>query len=183
MKKLAVLSVLFIAFITSCTEENNIVEENFFLGQTFEFNNVDFEYTLEEDPANGPDDLELTALVQIPNDIEVFESDAILTYRLESIEPDGQGGSADSWVLLPVSYFIGDENGDVIQYSSNHTFFDIEIKITGNFDLDFLSDNEFNAYAQNQIFRFVVVPSDFATNPTVDLNDINAVLGALNKID
>lgn len=131
------------------------------LGQTFEAT-VDFQYN----PSTGLQD----ALVNIPSSIEVFESDAILVYRLEQVLPD----NVDAWSLIPQNFFLG--NGDIIQYVYNHTFFDIELLIDGNFDLSTLG----NGFTQNQTFRFVVVPADFAQKSGVDVNDYDAVMEAID---
>ena len=55
----------------------------------------------------------------------------------------------------------------------------LEIIIDGNFDLSTLSTD----FTQDQIFRFVVVPSDFATTTGVDVSNYNAVMSALNIQD
>jgi hypothetical protein len=47
--------------------------------------------------------------------------------------------------------------------------------IDGNFDLSTLD----GAYSQNQFFRFIVVPSDFAIDTGVNVSDYDAVMQAL----
>lgn len=130
------------------------------LGQTFE-RTVNFQY--------NPSSNLLEAFVAIPNSVEVWESDAILVYRL-----DGVYNGADVWGLIPQNYFL--ENGKMIQYVYNHTFFDIMLMIDGNFDLTTLG----SGYTQNQTFRFVVVPSEFVVSSGVDIQDYEAVMHALN---
>ena len=68
------------------------------------------------------------------------------------------GGSADAWSALPQNFFLG--NGDIIQYVFNHTFFDVELLIDGNFDLSLLGSD----FTSDQVFRIAVVPSEFATD-------------------
>lgn len=131
------------------------------LGQTFE-RTVNFQFNNQ----NGLQE----SLITIPTSIEVFESDAILVYRLEGQLPD----NVDLWSLIPQNFFL--DNGDIIQYVYNHTFFDIMLQIDGNFDLSTVPSN----FTQNQTFRFVVVPSDFATRSGIDISDYNAVMNALN---
>ncbi len=133
------------------------------LGQTFE-RTVNFQF-------NNQNGLQET-LVTIPTSIEVFESDAILVYRLEGQLPD----NVDLWSLIPQNFFL--DNGDIIQYVYNHTFFDIMLQIDGNFDLATVPVG----FTQNQTFRFVVVPSDFALKTGVDIGDYSAVMQAL-KLD
>ncbi|MCC8359117.1 collagen-like protein [Salinimicrobium sediminilitoris] len=164
MKKISFLFA-FIAFsLTSCSSDEpgpqgppgepgvNIV------GQTFEFEDVDFEYF--------EDGNFYATIIDIPAEIEVLESDAVLVYRREVID------GTETWSMIPQNYFL--EEG-IIQYVFNHTASDIELLIDGNFDLSTLD----GAYSQNQFFRFFVVPSDFAIDTGVDVSDYDAVMQAL----
>lgn len=167
MKKISLLFA-FIAFsLTSCSSDEpgpqgppgepgiNI------LGQTFgDLTARNFNY---DDDFNLHD-----YFLEIPANIEVFESDAILAYRLEVI------GDVETWSLLPKTYFLND--GRIIQYSFNHTDEDIEVLITGNFDLSTLEAE----YTQNQYFKFVVVPSEFIDEMSIDVSDHDAVMQALD---
>lgn len=132
-----------------------------FLGKTFQ-RTVNFQFNNQ----NGLQEV----LVPIPNVIEVFESDAIFVYRLEGQLPN----NVNLWSLIPQNFFLS--NGDIIQYVYNHSFFDVMLQIDGNFDMSTLE----TAFTQNQTFRFVVVPSDFAISSGVDVQDYNAVMQALN---
>jgi len=132
-----------------------------YLGQTFE-RTVNFQFNNQ----NGLQEV----LVNIPNSVEVFESDAILVYRLDGQLPN----NVNLWSLIPQNFFLSD--GRIIQYVYNHTFFDIMLQIDGNFDLSTVPSN----FTQNQTFRFVVVPSAFATDSGIDIQDYNAVMQALN---
>lgn len=166
MKKISLLFA-FIAFsLTSCSSDEpgpmgppgepgiNI------LGQTFgDLTSRNFNFDDEFNLYNH--------FFEIPAAVEVFESDAILAYRLEVI------GGVETWSLLPKTYFL--DEGRIIQYSFNHTDEDVEIVITGNFDLTTLEDE----YIQNQFFKFVVVPSEFVDQMSVDLSDHDAVMEAL----
>lgn len=131
------------------------------LGQTFE-RTINFQFNAQ----NGLQE----ALVTIPTSIEVYESDAILVYRLDGQLPD----NVDLWSLIPQNFFLS--NGRIIQYVYNHSFFDLLLMIDGNFDLSTVGPE----FTQNQTFRFVVVPSDFATQTGIDINDYNAVMNAIN---
>lgn len=116
------------------------------LGQVFEVNT-----TLGFDAASGT----YSQVLTIPANIEVFESDAILVYRLEKVVGAPDGGNADAWAPLPQNFFL--DNGDIIQYVFNHTFFDVEIIIDGDYDPNTLSLD----FTDNQVFRIAVVPSEF----------------------
>ena len=109
------------------------------LGQVFEVN-IDL---------NATNNFE--QVVTIPLSIEVFESDAILAYRYE-----GSFNGADIWTPLPSTYF--DNFGGTFLYTFNHTYFDLKFFLDGNFNLGVLAPS----WTDNQIFRVVVVPAEFA---------------------
>ncbi|GAB2772384.1 collagen-like protein [Salinimicrobium soli] len=164
MKKIFYLLTLVSFTLASCSDEGppgppgepgvNIV------GQTFEFENVDFNY-------DGDFNL-YSYFITIPAEIEVLPSDAILVYRREILD------GAETWSLIPQNFFL-DEG--IIQYVYNHTDADIELIIDGNFDLSTLS----TAWTDDQFFRFIVIPSDFALDTGVDVSDMNAVLSELEN--
>ena len=123
------------------------------------------------DPRNFDFDQEFnlyTHFLEIPADIEVLDSDAILVYRLEVI------AGVETWSLLPKTYFL--DEGRIIQYSFNHTSEDVEVLITGNFDLSNLEAG----YYEDQYFKFVVVPSDFVDETSVNINNHDEVMEALS---
>lgn len=168
MKKISLLFA-FIAFsLTSCSDDGDTGPPGppgppgepgvNILGQTFEFEDVDFDY-YEDGNFHA-------TVITIPSEIEVLESDAILVYRREVID------GTETWSMIPQNYFL--EEG-TIQYVFNHTADDVELLIDGNFDLSQLD----GAYTQNQFFRFVVVPSDFALDTGVDVSDYEAVMEVL----
>ncbi len=147
------LAVSTTLLFTSCTDET-IIEENFYLGQTFEVT-TDFSF--------NPNANLYETLITIPGNIEVFESDAILVYRLEKTVQAPDGSGADAWSQLPQNFFL--QNGDIIQYVFNHTFFDVEVLIDGDYDPVALGTE----FTDDQVFRIVVVPSEFAdANLTMD---------------
>jgi len=122
--------------------------------QVFEMN-VDFQYDAGTNTYS-------TDFFSYP--VEVFESDVILVYRYEG-QDTSVNPPADVWTQLPQSIFYQDGTGDIFQYNFNHTFFDIQYTIEGNFDLTTI-DSE---YVNDQIFRVAVVPAEFAkTNPTME---------------
>tara|TARA_R110002050_G_scaffold117984_1_gene235035 strand:+ start:72 stop:584 length:513 start_codon:yes stop_codon:yes gene_type:complete len=100
-------------------------------------------------------------LVTYPSNVEVFESDAILVYRLVEVVP-GNGGPIDVWEQLPQTYFLSQ---GTLLYSFDHTFLDVKIFLDGNFDLNTLGTD----FTNNQTFRIAVVPAEFAkTKPSMD---------------
>ncbi len=165
MKKFLFTLVVSVFFLASCEGPQGPpgLDGINILGQTFE-RTVNFQFN------SNPNILLQEALVPIPDWVEVYESDAILVYRLEGELPD----NVKLWSLIPQNFFLS--NGDIIQYVYNHTFFDVMLQIDGNFDMSTLGP----AFTQNQTFRFVVVPSEFATKSGVDIQDYNAVMQALN---
>lgn len=135
-------------------------------GYTFE-GTVDFEY-FSDDNLYG-------AFIEIPEEVNTpdSEQDAVLVYRLE-IQQDDDGNDLDTWSLIPQNFFL-DEG--TIQYVYNHTSFDVEILIDGNFDLSDLDAG----FTDGQTFRIVVLPSDdFAEDTGIDVSNFNAVMNALD---
>jgi len=137
------------------------------LGWTFE-ETVNFQYF---------QDLNMySAFITIPENVATINpnADAVLVYRLEVAD------GTDTWSLIPQNFFL---EGGIIQYVYNHTASDVEILIDGNFNLSNLS----TGFTNDQTFRVVVVPSDFAVDHDVDVSDYRAVMSALgiqeNEID
>jgi hypothetical protein len=122
------------------------------LGQVFEFNT-----DLLFDPGQ---DAMVSPILAFPSNVVVFESDAILVYRLTG-QDNNFNPPADVWTQLPYSVFFPDNTGDVFQYNFNHTFVDVQFVIDGNFDVSTLGSN----FTIDQIFRVAVVPSEFAQDP------------------
>lgn len=149
MKKIfLLLTLVSVVIFTSCTKEETIVEENFFLAQTFETTT-----TLRL----NQDNIYVTNEIGFP--FTVFESDAVLSYRLEGQDDEG----FDIWTQLPNNFFLG--NGDIIQYVHLHTFTYVQVLIDGSYNPNTLN----TVFTDNQTFRFVVVPSEFAdANLTMD---------------
>ena len=149
MKKiLLLLSISSLLLLSSCYIENDTIEVAS-LSQVFE-TTVDF--------TNSND---YSQLVNIPLDIEVYESDVILVYWLEDVISDGTGGTFDVWTPLPQTIYTTQGS---FQYSFNHTFIDVFLFLQGDINLDSLSSNLTN----NQTFRIAIVGAEFAkTNPSM----------------
>lgn len=171
MKKLITLLFISTFLFTSCSEEGPQGPPGppgqdglDGIGYTFE-ETVTFDYFSDENL--------YSAIIQISDDIvtEEPEADAVLVYRLEVLSDDE--GEFDTWSLLPQNFFV--EEG-IIQYVYNHTASDVEVIIDGNFDLANLD----GSYTEGQTFRVIVVPSLFAQNPQINVNDMKAVMNALD---
>ncbi len=172
MKKIVTLLFVSVFAFTSCSDDGAVGPQGppgipgedgvNIVGQTYETPAVNFEYFAETNY--------YSALILIPAEIEILPSDAILVYRLEVLEDEG--GQFDAWSLIPQNFFL--EQG-IIQYVYNHTDGDVELIIDGNFDLSNLD----NGFTQNQIFRFVIIPSDQALSADVNISDYNDVMRTL----
>ncbi|WP_375323987.1 collagen-like protein [Flagellimonas sp. GZD32] len=106
-------------------------------------------------------------------DFEVFESDAVLVYRWAGSITLNDGSEADLWSQIPQNYFL---EAGTIQYVFEHTFVDLELFIDGNFDLSFLSTD----FTDDQIFRIVFVPSEYAEANDLDTANFESVMSSLN---
>ena len=161
-KILPLLCFTFLLF--SCSNDDDINTDT--IGQTFEISNVDFTTT---------DGFQGIVNVVVPNNIVVFESDVPLVFVLD---PDATAANGvDVFEPLPRTFFFND--GGFAQYRFNFIFNDA----TGIFDLDLILESDdfdalSNGFTQNQVFRIVIVPSEFAETHNTD--DLNTVLSELN---
>lgn len=123
--------------------------------QVFEFTVADYQYDATYNEL-------YSTLFNMP--VEVYESDAVLVYRLSGSD-DSVNPPADVWTQLPQSIFYNDGTGDFFQYNFNFSFTSIQFTIEGNFPLTNIATNQ----RQNQTFRVAVVPAEFAaTRPSLD---------------
>lgn len=105
-------------------------------------------------------------LVQIPQSIEVYESDVVMAYILVGVD-DG----IDIWEPLPQTLFLGKE---ILLYGFDHTLFDVNLFLDGNVYLPGLDPS----YTDEVVFRIAVIPADFAAQ--IDVNKLDHVMKALN---
>ena len=149
MKKLfLLLSMPTLLLLGSCYIENDPIEAGS-LSQVFET-------TVSFTNSNS-----YSQLVEIPADIEVYESDVILVYWLEDVVSGGNADAFDVWTPLPQTIYTNDGS---FQYSFNHTFIDVFLFLQGDINLDSLSLGLTN----NQTFRIAIVGAEFAkTNPSM----------------
>ena len=135
-------------------------------GQVVEIEGVDFGYDAEANLFST-----LITFSDVTN-FEVFESDAVLVYRHDGVIDLSDGSTADAWTQIPQNYFLP---GGTIQYVFSHTFVDLELFIDGNFDLSTLSTD----FTDNQLFRIVFIPSEYAQSPDFDASNIDSVMSKL----
>lgn len=149
MKKiLLLLSLSSLLLLSSCYTNNETIEQTI-LNQVFE-TTVSF--------TNSND---YSQLVNIPQDIVVYESDVILVYWLEDVISDGSGGTFDVWTPIPQTIYT---NQGSFQYNFNHTFIDVFLFMQGDINLNSLGSD----LKINQTFRIAVVGAEFAkTNPSM----------------
>ncbi|WP_142715811.1 hypothetical protein [Fodinibius sediminis] len=114
---------------------------------------------------------EYTQFFDIPENIEVLDSDIITVYLLWEVDEN----AGDVWRVLPASEFFSD--GAELQYAFDHTAVDIKLFMTGDVDLNTVGE----AYTQNQIFRVAVLPVDYVESNNVDLSDMDAVMQAVDE--
>lgn len=122
---------------------------------------------------------EFSMYYEFPQSIEVFESDAVLIYRLWGQQEIPGDAPADVWRLMPVTAFV---NNGMIQYSFDHTFVDLTIFLDGNVPLAGLG----NTWLNNQVFRVVIIPGYMAGNGRKNLDefkDYNALKKQFNLKD
>ena len=100
----------------------------------------------------------------------IYNSDMVLVYRSFDVI-NGQR----VWRQLPQAvYLIQGE----LDYNFDFTKNDINIFLESNFNLNTLG----TAWAQNQVFRVVIIPGYLSNKNTkaIDFNDYNAVVKAFN---
>lgn len=160
MKRILTLISVFALLLTSCEGPQGPpgfdgLDGVNFVGQSFE-RTVDF---------IAP---EFRAEIQIPTNIELFESDMVLAYHL--IETDADG--FDVWRLLPDTVFTDD--GQLFQYNFEHNFdfVDIFIEAPSTFNFNSLLPGD----TLDQTFRIVILPIDFINSVDLNLSDFNSVM-------
>lgn len=177
MKKITVVLGAFLTlFLISCEGDQGpqgpegipgLNGEDGIQGQVFEVNGVNLEFSPEEN-------LFITALgFEDYTSFEVLPNDAVLVYRFDGVADFDDGSEFNSWGLLPQNFFL--EQG-TIQYVTSHTERDVEILVSGNFDLSGISTD----FTDNQTFRVVIVPGEAASTAKMDRANISSVMSSLN---
>ncbi|MDO6820467.1 MULTISPECIES: collagen-like protein [Zobellia] len=173
-KSLLLLGTFFTLFFTACEGptgpqgpigrpgENG---EDGTQAQVFEVDDVDFTYISEDNL------YESVLAFEDFTSFEVLPNDAVLVYQYDRTVEFQDGSQDDVWNLIPQAFFT---NEGTIQYTPGHTTKDVEILISGNYDLSNLETQ----FTQGQLFRFVIVPGQAAT-AKIDKSSISAVMSSM----
>ncbi|GAB3164860.1 collagen-like triple helix repeat-containing protein [Telluribacter humicola] len=100
-----------------------------------------------------------------PEEIEVFETDAVLVYRLWE-ELEDPSGPIPVWRLLPQTVLMPQ---GIMQYNFDHSFLDASVFIDAQFDRATLGAE----WTQNQTFRVVIIPASYTENLRVKGVDLS----------
>ncbi|PRX55465.1 collagen-like triple helix repeat-containing protein [Flagellimonas meridianipacifica] len=135
-------------------------------GQVIEVDGVNFGF--------DPDNNLFSTLITFSDEtnFEILESDAVLVYRFDGTIDLDDGSTANAWSQLPQNFFLAE---GTIQYVFAHTFVDVELFIDGNFDLSGLD----TAFTDDQFFRIVILPSEFADSSRMDTSNLSVVMSAI----
>jgi len=172
-KSLLLLGTFFTLFFISCEGptgpagfpgENGFDGEDGIQGQVFEVEDVDFTFLAENNLYETI--LNFEDFTSFP----VEANDAVLVYQYDRSVEFGNDVE-DIWNLIPQTFFY-DEG--TIQFVPGHTTRDVEILITGNFDLSALDAS----ITQGQIFRFVILPGVAAASK-MDKSNISTVMSSI----
>ncbi|MGB5980989.1 MAG: dihydrolipoamide dehydrogenase [Nonlabens sp.] len=102
---------------------------------------------------------------------DVGLEDMTLVYILFDQTTDDQGNPLDVWRLLPQTLYS--DFGEY-QYNYDATNLDVRVFLDGPASTDFtlLGPGDL----ENQTFRVVILPVDYANDPTLDVTDYNNVM-------
>lgn len=109
---------------------------------------------------------------EFPYDFVMYDTDIVLVYILWDVVEANDGGTIDVWRPLPQSVVL---NEGILQYNFDYTFADVRIFLDGDINFNTLLPAE----KDNQIFRIVVFPADFAENGLVDVENLQGVMDFL----
>lgn len=157
MKKLVLIILVFATIgITSCEGPMGPsgLDGDTFIGSVFEIEG-DFR------PSN-----DYKLYYEFPKNFKVYDTDIVLVYMLWEV-----AGGKDVWRLMPQTIVLSD---GVLQYNFDYTFDDVQIFLEGTTDFNQLRPAE----TDDQVFRIVVLPAEFAINKSVDISDINTILNS-----
>jgi hypothetical protein len=107
--------------------------------------------------------------VEIPSEIEVFESDVVMVYRLMGVFE-----GSDIWEPLPQTIF---RDSGILLYGFDYTLFDVRLFLDGTADFGRLDPDD----TDNLIYRIAVIPADFAKD--IDVKKMSKVMEVLKIKD
>lgn len=108
-----------------------------------------------------------------PASLKVYDSDIVLVYILWETTNGSDGKLLDVWRLLPQTLVLQE---GILQYNFDFTKIDVKVFLGGNINFATLLPAEW----ENQVFRIVVMPADFAMELSLDLSDYNMVMKAID---
>ncbi|MEO9483901.1 MAG: hypothetical protein ABJG47_10665 [Ekhidna sp.] len=103
-----------------------------------------------------------SALLNLPNDFTMLDSDVALVYFLWEVTED----NVEVWRALPQTLYFND---GVLVYNYDFTKFDVSVFLDGTVNFNGLGANS----TDNWIARVVVIPGQFSGR--IDYSDYNAV--------
>ncbi len=107
--------------------------------------------------------------VEIPQEIEVFESDVVMVYRLMGVFE-----GSDIWEPLPQTIF---RNSGILLYGFDYTLFDVRLFLDGTADFGRLDRDD----TDGLIYRIAIIPADFAKD--IDVKKMSKVMEAMKIKD
>jgi hypothetical protein len=107
--------------------------------------------------------------VEIPSDIEVFESDVVMVYRLMDVFE-----GSDIWEPLPQTIF---RDSGILLYGFDYTLFDVRLFLDGDADFGRLDRDD----TDGLIYRIAIIPADFAKD--IDVKKMSKVMEVLKIKD
>ncbi len=107
--------------------------------------------------------------VEIPQEIEVFESDVVMVYRLMGVFE-----GSDIWEPLPQTIF---RNSGILLYGFDYTLFDVRLFLDGTADFGRLDQDD----TDGLIYRIAIIPADFAKD--IDVKKMSKVMEVLKIKD
>ena len=102
----------------------------------------------------------------------LFNSDMVLVYHLYDVV-----NGNDVWRQMPQTYYLG-ATGE-LGYNFDFTKVDVNIFLEANFNLNSLAPS----WTQNQTFRIVIVPANFAGKTSINHANYNEVIKSYNLDD
>jgi len=107
--------------------------------------------------------------VEIPSDIEVFESDVVMVYRLMDVFE-----GSDIWEPLPQTIF---RDSGILLYGFDYTLFDVRLFLDGTADFGRLDRDD----TDGLIYRIAIIPADFAKD--IDVKKMSEVMEIMQVKD